>query len=392
MTGITKRTVKGAKGKTHTYWYATINGQKKYMGSGPKGKERAEAARGKHLGKKYENQNVQAGLDVKRSEFESIPEMLEWYLDLPDIKKQKSFNRKQIAANNLIEYFTDQNIKLVHTTPDTIDKYIEQRREQKVLDSTINVELSLLNNAYKLAVQKWQVHRDFVPGSFVISQKDIEEVPRRLVTDEEYTKLVDAATDDFRDMIVLAYETAMRSGEICNLRFYRVHLDEVVSEVPYKTANYISLGKFGTKNKTDRIVPLSETAQKLLRKRLEGLHPDDYVFLTDNAQPFTSAMVSERFRSTCNRAGIIYGDEIVERADGEKERLGIVFHCLRHTRTTLWVRMGLSDEIIRRATGHLSLAAYQKYVKLDAGDIMVLVNGRTDLGQKPPKPTSIAEI
>ena len=62
-------------------------------------------------------------------------------------------------------------------------------------------------------------------------------------------------------------------------------------------------------------------------------------------------------------------------------RIGIVFHCFRHTRTTEWVKMGFSDEIIRRATGHKSLEAYRNYVKLDPYAVMRLVeekNKKTD--------------
>jgi hypothetical protein len=48
--------------------------------------------------------------------------------------------------------------------------------------------------------------------------------------------------------------------------------------------------------------------------------------------------------------------------------------------------MGFSDEIIRRATGHKSLAAYQNYVKLDPSAVMHLVNGQTDnSGIKSPR-------
>jgi integrase len=61
------------------------------------------------------------------------------------------------------------------------------------------------------------------------------------------------------------------------------------------------------------------------------------------------------------------------------ERIGIVFHCFRHTRTTKWVEMGFSDEIIRRATGHKSLEAYRNYVKLDPHAVMRLVqDSKTD--------------
>jgi hypothetical protein len=38
--------------------------------------------------------------------------------------------------------------------------------------------------------------------------------------------------------------------------------------------------------------------------------------------------------------------------------------------------MGFSDEIIRRATGHKSLEAYQQYVKLDPAAVMRLVEAK----------------
>ena len=63
-----------------------------------------------------------------------------------------------------------------------------------------------------------------------------------------------------------------------------------------------------------------------------------------------------------------------------------MFHCLRHTRTTKWVEQGFSDEIIRRATGHKSLEAYQRYVKLDPHVVMRLVEGdQTKNGQNRDK-------
>ena len=76
------------------------------------------------------------------------------------------------------------------------------------------------------------------------------------------------------------------------------------------------------------------------------------------------------------------------RAQGSKgkgERIGIVFHSLRHTRTTKWVEMGFSDEITRRATGHKSLSAYQQYVKLDPAAVIRLVdNPKPDMVSREP--------
>lgn len=61
--------------------------------------------------------------------------------------------------------------------------------------------------------------------------------------------------------------------------------------------------------------------------------------------PYTNFAISKRFERLCQKAGITQGDK----AKNEKgERTGIVFHCLRHTRTSKWVEAGFSDEIIGR--------------------------------------------
>ena len=74
-----------------------------------------------------------------------------------------------------------------------------------------------------------------------------------------------------------------------------------------------------------------------------------------------------------NGAKSVYGDNAVNE---KGERIGIVFHCLRPTRTIRWVELGFFDDSIRRATGHRSLGAYQQYVKLDPAAVMRLVDNR----------------
>ena len=61
----------------------------------------------------------------------------------------------------------------------------------------------------------------------------------------------------------------------------------------------------------------------------------------------------------------VYG---IESDDIERYRLK------RTSRTSKWVQMVFSDEIIRRATGHSTLEAYQNYVKLDQTAVMSLVS------------------
>lgn len=76
-------------------------------------------------------------------------------------------------------------------------------------------------------------------------------------------------------------------------------------------------------------------------------------------------------KTACKKAGIPYGDNA---RNAKGERIGIVFHSLRHTRITKWFMAGYSDEIVRMASGHKSLEAYRKYIHLDPAVVMRLVD------------------
>ncbi|MGD8740355.1 MAG: tyrosine-type recombinase/integrase, partial [Desulfobacterales bacterium] len=137
--------------------------------------------------------------------------------------------------------------------------------------------------------------------------------------------------------------------------------------------SYIDLGVFDTKNKTRRTVPVSETLKEVLARRIKGKGPDDSVFTRSNGNPWKVYDIDYRLEVACKKGSVPYGDKVFN-AKGEK--IGIVFHCFRRTRITKWIEMGFSDEIIRRASGHNSLAAYREYVTLGPQSVMCLVEQR----------------
>jgi len=71
--------------------------------------------------------------------------------------------------------------------------------------------------------------------------------------------------------------------------------------------------------------------------------------------------------------------------EGRERRVGVTFHSFRRSRISQWVMQGFSDEIIRRASGHRSLQAYQDYVRLDPAAIYRLVDKRYKNGIQTPE-------
>ena len=363
MKGVTKITRNGTE-----YWYARVDGRRVYCGKDDKGYKLAIKARQKFEVKQYENREMTAGLKVKKVKFRTVRDMFNWYMTLPSVQKQKSYQRKVIASKRLLDYFGNRPVHAVKA--DDIERYREYR---KATDGTVNVEVALLSAVYYRARKNGDITADMLPGAFPLVRVTN---PRPIIPDDDFELLMSNTDQDFADVLLCAYEAAMRAGEICNLRAYQVHLDEPrISNGQKVKVDYIDLGIFDTKTGARRTIPVSPRLKEIIQGRLESLEPEDRIF-TNKGKPWYPAAISSKFLYLCKRAGLPHGDNTL---NDKGERIGIVFHCLRHTRTTKWVEMGFSDEIIRRATGHRSLEAYQQYVKLDPSAVMRLVGCTNDI-------------
>jgi integrase len=359
------KTMKGVTSITRNrteYWYARIDGQKKYCGIGEKGKKIAIAAKAKEIARKYEDKEANAGLRVKKVEFKNFTKLCNWYMQQPSVQEQAGYKRKISGCKHLIDYFGNRRINQIEGTDQ--EKYRAHRKQQGAKDGTINLEIEILSATYNMALKDKKIRFNDKPGRFVFK---FSHNPRRKVAEDEYTNLLKNAEPDLRDLIIAGYESAMRSGELCNLTAGKVHLD--IRHISGKTVDYIDLGIFDTKNKTRRTVPVSKEFKIVLQRRLKGLGPDDLIF-TKGGRKWSRNKIALEMAELCKKAEIAYGDNALNK---KGERIGIVFHCFRHTRITKWVEMGFSDEIIRRASGHKDLKAYRNYVKLDPVAVMRLV-------------------
>lgn len=90
---------------------------------------------------------------------------------------------------------------------------------------------------YHLAMKRKKIQSDLVPGEFPIARKVN---PRRIITEEEFSRLHAAADADFADVILCGYETAMRSREICKLTAGQVYLN--IAHISGAVVDYIDLG------------------------------------------------------------------------------------------------------------------------------------------------------
>jgi integrase len=364
MKGVTSQTRNGI-----TYWYARIRNKKVYCGKDDAGYQaavlaREEATKEKRLRKLM---GLGMGKEVKKIQaveegFKTVKDLSNWYMELPSIQKQVRYPAKVDSCVHLLRHLGNKPVGGVET--DTLETYRGKRESENAASGTIDLEVSVLRSMYRKAWKSRKIHADSIPGEFPITN---EHSPRRPITEDEYTKLLENSSQDFGDVVLAGWESAMRSGEICKVTASQVQLD--VRHISGQTIDCIDLGIFDTKNKTRRTVPVSAALKEVLKRRLEGLGPDDLVFTRDG-KPFTNVIIANRFKRLCIKAGLPQGDKL---KNAKGERIGLVFHCLRYTRTTLWIQAGFSDEIVRRATGHKSLEAFRRYVQPDPTIVMRLV-------------------
>jgi len=376
MRGVVCKYVNGS-----WYWYARLSNRLECFGAGEEGLEKAVAAKSKENQDKAVAKLQGAGIRIQTTEFRTFKMLSNWYMQLPEVQRLGSYTRKVQAAAHLMAYFG--KMKLARLDADEIERYRQIRQSQKAASRTADLEVENLRAMFNKAVERKKIPVELMPGQFPMENGH---VPRRTVTEDEYKLLLKEADPKFRDVIICAYESAMRSTEVCELRASKIILDEprivMGSNGIRETvmASYIDLGIFDTKTGARRTIPISDELRKVFERRLQGLEPTDHVFTTRTGRFYTKHQVAARFKNVCKRAKVVHGDKIEIDPDGKPLRPGITFHCLRHSRVTIWIEMGYSDEIVRRASGHKTLEAYRRYAKPDPGKVMVLVQS-----QKPDK-------
>jgi integrase len=111
----------------------------------------------------------------------------------------------------MLDYFGNKPINRVEA--DDMEKFRTLRRAQTAAHGSIDLELGLLRFMYNLALKRKKISADDMPGEFVLKN---ERNPRRIVTDDEFTAILQHA-DRLQGFTIIAWETAKRAAETYNL-------------------------------------------------------------------------------------------------------------------------------------------------------------------------------
>jgi len=220
---------------------------------------------------------------------------------------------------------------------------VSQRPDRPQALATCNRKLALLRHVLRLAWKEGVLEK--LPA-VELFQEDNER--DRVLAEEEFTQLYEEAAPTLKPILICAWETGMRRGEIVLLTWPQVNLKE----------NLITL------TGRRRVIPLSQRLRETLLavREARGKITDiqQRVFLSARGKPFARpAAVREAFINA------------VERAKLED----VHFHDLRRSFVTRKVTEGWDRDYVKAITGHRTDKVFARYNKPSLETLRAVVEG-----------------
>ena len=245
------------------------------------------------------------------------------YLAYSEANK-RSARRDQFLLKQLVAFFGERRLKEI--TPWQIEQYKAKRRAQ-VTPASVNRELACLKHLFSLAILWGEAEVNPVKRvKFFREDNQVE----RILTLEEEVRLLAAASDRLRPILVLALNTGMRLGECLGLQWE--HVDEA--------RGAIRLHK--TKSGKSRSIPMNASVLAALCPLRPAADATGFLFLY-RGRPLQS--VREAF----------------ERARAKCQLEDVRFHDLRHTFATRLVTAGVDIVTVSKLLGHSTLTMTLRY-------------------------------
>ena len=245
--------------------------------------------------------------------------------------------------------------RLSHLTPDRVEGHLRALKAEGKSARTVNER-----RKEAVAFVNWAVRAGRLDSNPLRSiKKESEELDRRRVrrelTEGELQRLF-GTSGDFRPFYVTAAFTGLRRGELCNLTWGDVDLEERVLSVPNTKAG-----------RRDRLPMLVE-----VEEALRTIRP---ALVTPAARVFPRIPTNRRRIADFKAAGIVEQDERGRFAD---------LHCLRGTLGTLLARRGVAPQLVQAILRHRDYSTtHRHYTHLDVADMRAAMEGALGRPEEP---------
>ncbi len=250
-----------------------------------------------------------------------------------------------------------------HIGTPAIRDYIQKRQEEGAANATINRELAALKRMFTLAIQAETLHRrPHIPRLLE------DNIRQGFFSEVDFLALQEALPEYLRLVASFAYITGWRKGEILNLTWEGVSLDE----------GTVRLEPGTTKNREGRTIVMPSALRDLLSAQwqrtcalVQGWSPGatprevaasvPWVFHR-GGRPIRNYDLA--WRNACVRAGLP----------------GRLFHDLRRTAIRNMVRAGIPERVAMMISGHKTRSVFDRYNIVSEADLRAAADRLTPAG------------
>ena len=278
---------------------------------------------------------AQGTYDSKLRRDMPFSELADQFLEKHSLAEKASYKRDKVISTVLKAYFgkkptgdiTAFDIKewriwrMKHVT----------RTGTPITRAGLNRELAFMKTMFNLAVE-WGWLKSNPAQSVKLLKGETKRF--RILSREEITGLIDAATDYLKPILIAAISTGMRKSELLVLKWRNVDFARGFIRIEY------------SKNTESRNVPMDDHLKQVLLPLRKGRGADDFVFSREDGSQILC--LKEAFNAGCRRAGIS----------------DFRFHDLRHSAASLLAAGGCDLITLQNILGHKSLSMTQRYAHL----------------------------
>lgn len=241
--------------------------------------------------------------------------------------------------------FMDRRLSQINA--EDIRNYRDKRLTE-VSPASVNREMNDISGIFKHAIKEWGAPLQVNPVHLISRPKNHNVARTRRWTEDEIQRVLIAVNWKEDEKLAsrpgpavvgwavqLGIETAMRRGELCQLRPKDINAEEKYAQL------------YDTKNGDSRRVPLSVKALKWLTFLSEGKEQDALLF---NIKPDS---LSDAWRKVRRKVGLV----------------DIHFHDTRHEAATRMSKKLVNVLELSAVTGHRSLQSLKRYYNPTPGDL-----------------------
>jgi integrase len=268
---------------------------------------------------------------------------MDWGLSQEIMKAKASASDDLARAVHLKNEFG--NSKAARITPLMVENFRIKMKEtnsertgKPFSGSSINKMISLARRVYYLGMDAGMVKSN----PFARRGTFKEEPKGHYIPDQEFRKIYKQLPDYLKPVILVAYLTGMRRGEILELEWDRVNLSE----------GYIDLTPGDTKTEEPRRIyfnSIKELKDVFIEADRNKKHGQKLVFTKSDGSPVPKWYIQRLFKKACLKAKVY------------PYRL----HDLRHSFNTNMTKAGVDQVVIMKLTGHKTFEMFSRYSHLD---------------------------